>query len=360
MGHSGEVRLFMSVDLVGSTAFKGSYKRSDGTKESGLRAAAEPPVGPAWANVFRNFYDFQRYFERKYQDKTLETRLHPKIVKAIGDELLLQVPIKNHNDARDVVSHFAHAMKDYRNINLKQHGLHLKGAAWIAGFPNTNHIVSIDAAKGLQEDFIGPSIDTGFRVSKFATPSKLAVTVDLALLLVHDGHFRLHCDGFESLKGVLGGRPYPILWHEVPADERTSRLNHLARTITGRPSAELNDIKEYCAKFIAEAQEDREWLCRPYFQEEDDEAFNIVPADHKAQYERDLQIDKRNEDEGTDPEAGARTEVPLPDVPIRMVREAVKLAKLRPRTPVKVAKAPKLKRPPYQGKKRAKKRRGSG
>ncbi|MBV9858957.1 MAG: hypothetical protein JO038_02470, partial [Alphaproteobacteria bacterium] len=64
-------------------------------------------------------------------------------------------------------------------------------------------------------DFIGPDIDLGFRISKFACPSAVTVSLDLAEVVLRAENREL-LDIFEvgraELKGVLYGRPYPALW----------------------------------------------------------------------------------------------------------------------------------------------------
>jgi hypothetical protein len=68
----------LSVDLVGSTAFKNSP-----------RSESESRLGPAWANVFVQFYNgFPLLFERTLSGSSLPSEMRPKVVKALGDELL--------------------------------------------------------------------------------------------------------------------------------------------------------------------------------------------------------------------------------------------------------------------------------
>jgi hypothetical protein len=214
------------------------------------------------------------------------------VVKALGDEILLQTEVQNHNDARRVVKFFALAMTEYKRKNLYSYNLLLKGTAWIAGFPNNNHKVTLADAKGL-DDFIGPSMDTGFRLGKFAKPSKLVVSVDLALLMLH-GHdgCQLYCDGFDSLPGVLDGRPYPILWYPVVTEH--DDLQKLALKVTNKDPPDRYDLEKYCAEFIKAAK--GTWLCRPYFRE--DESFSEVPEDH---LKRADEFDARNNAQGEDP-----------------------------------------------------------
>jgi len=295
----GQIRVFLSVDLVGSTAFKNS-----------LRSESESRLGPAWANVFVQFYNgFPLLFERTLSNSSLPAELRPKVVKALGDELLLQTEVHNHSEARRVVQFLALAMSEYKRKNLMSYNLLLKGTAWIAGFPNNNHKVTLAGEKG-QDDFIGPSMDTGFRLAKHAKPAKLIVSVDLALLMIngHEG-CALYCDGFEPLSGVLDGRPYPILWYKVATEDH--ELQSLALKVTSRGPVDQGDLRSYCERFIKEAK--GTWLCRPYFKE--DPEFETVPEEHLASYQRADEYDARNDAEGEDP-SQVNVETPVPTPPL--------------------------------------------
>src|SRR3546814_20697194 len=68
-------------------------------------------------------------------------------------------------------------------------------------------------------DFIGPDLDLGFRLSKFARPARLLLSLDLVeMLLAADNRADvvLYLVGREELQGVMFGSPYPIIWmHEA-------------------------------------------------------------------------------------------------------------------------------------------------
>src|SRR3546814_5080236 len=79
-------------------------------------------------------------------------------------------------------------------------------------------------------DFIGPDLDLGFRLSKFARPASLLLSLDLVeMLLAADNRADvvLYLVGREELKGVMFGRPYPIIW--MRSEEHTSELQSLMR-----------------------------------------------------------------------------------------------------------------------------------
>ena len=74
-----------------------------------------------------------------------------------------------------------------------------------------------DFAISFAMDFVGPSIDTGFRVLEFAARGYFVLTVEVAHLLFK--HYiddstksdrRAYLLGTHSLKGVWGGRHYPV------------------------------------------------------------------------------------------------------------------------------------------------------
>lgn len=274
-GEESCIRLFLSVDLVGSTAFK---------QEADTK----------WVGVFKEFYTgFPQFFNRKMRNGwELSKQLQPKLIKAIGDELFLQVTIANAKEALHVVRFFGKALSEYKEQNLDKKLL-LKGTAWIGGFPINNSRVALEDEdkKLFMEDYIGPSIDTGFRLCRFSTPIKLVVSVDLALLLLHetDEPISLHFDGAESLKGVLDGRPYPVIWH--PVGGTAYDLHNLELEVRAQKT-DRSSLKRYCEKYLQISTDERAWLFKPYFKE--DEHFNIKPPHHIKIFEDRKRVDARN------------------------------------------------------------------
>jgi hypothetical protein len=307
------VRVFLSVDLAGSTAFKDTHERNLKTSKS--KKKSEPSAhdiaigtrsGPPWADVFFNFYTgFVRVFDQKLGEQTLPEELKPKLVKTIGDELLLKVEISRASDAVQIVRFFAKALPYYARQNLSDHKLLLKGTAWIAGFPINNYRVLFEGdSKHLGEDYIGPSIDTGFRIAKLSQPSKLVVSADLAvLLLTPESSLDLYYDGTESFRGVLGGRPYPVIWYRVDDDDHEL---HKAELELRKHRPEKDALLKYCNAYIKSCNSP--WLIRPYLK--DDDNFKDVPEYHKLVMETWKRVDARNDDVGTDPAANTGDDGP--------------------------------------------------
>jgi hypothetical protein len=116
----------------------------------------------------------------------------------------------------------------------------LKSSAWIAGFPIRNRKVELPMAKLKLEgqgpedapypypriDYLGPDMDTGFRLGKWTWPSLCVVSVELAQLLGEcetTSQIRLRHVGWQKMKGVWDDKPYPILWAELPPTHPQSK-----------------------------------------------------------------------------------------------------------------------------------------
>ena len=207
-----KLRLFASADLVGSTAYK-----------AGQSAAQSPE----WVSTFTEFFrDFPEAIRSQYDE--LPALKHCPVVvdqltpwKFLGDEILFAVELTRHQDAASHILAFKNALRVFPEVwRKKSLPLRLKGAAWLAGFPITNREVSVPAPNGAPiVDYIGPSMDLGFRIAKFCDARKLVLSADLALMLL-DGVdsiewkkelFHLLLGGKEVLKGVIGNEGYPVV-----------------------------------------------------------------------------------------------------------------------------------------------------
>ncbi|NQV29121.1 MAG: hypothetical protein HQ518_32615 [Rhodopirellula sp.] len=192
-----ELRLFCSADIVGSTAFK---------------AQNSPSKRPEWASTFSEFFRFfPQAVDAAYE--RLPGGFHKPSAamqawKFVGDEILFSVAIANHKEGASHVWAFKSAISSFPELQWKPKGipLDLKATGWIAGFPVSNRKVEIPGSDGV--DYIGPSVDLGFRLAKFSTPRKFVVSGSLALLVLDGIHscdlpsdsVVLYLDGTESLK----------------------------------------------------------------------------------------------------------------------------------------------------------------
>lgn len=317
------LRLYLSVDVVGSTALKQKVSKAEKLSESAM-APAEPwfsPIVQFYRETERRFFQEWQQYEQKVAPKTQwPTGPAPKFWKGAGDELIYTKRLEDHREALVCIQAWMRALNGYRPVFKKNNPtLDLKSTAWIAGFPVHNAEVffrqkatsdEITVSDGdpiysnlvlLQKyyedtsdkstirDFIGPSIDTGFRLATLASPRKLVVSVDLALILAHsipkqgaqfakDFHekLQLHFDGEVGLKGVFGGTPYPVFWVDMAADDGLSKVTD---DLTGREPLDCQKVASFCEKFITE---NASFIVMPYIVTDKVEPlFQTVPDRHK-------------------------------------------------------------------------------
>ncbi|WFU47310.1 hypothetical protein [Sinorhizobium terangae] len=308
----------MSVDLVGSTAFKQANQRAFKSDEKSEASLAEP-----WFSPIAQFYkEIERLFAREWQSYVdgLAARLRwppgpaPELWKSAGDELLYVKVLTDHRQAAACILCWKRTVEEYR-VQLKKHypSLDLKCTAWIAGFPITNTEVvfskSVDAGEipddddplyvnldllhryylnskdpNLTKDFIGPSVDTGFRLCGLSSPRKFVISVDLALMIVHAIRARppgaeeisivLHYQGRVHLKGVLGGKSYPVFWIDMAVDSGLDRLEDRLLEIQPRNT---DDIKLFCEEFFSSHSGS---VMIPYIAGNPDPYFANIPEWH--------------------------------------------------------------------------------
>lgn len=206
-------RLFLSVDMVGSTQFK---------------ATAVSRGAGGWLEIFRSFFtNFplmlagQLAFEFLDRDETPAV----DVWKVLGDEVIFTAQPASAEELAGILRVLLQTMRLYEANNFDKLPLRLKGTGWLADFTEHNIVLEIpelssgDATPHL--DFIGPDLDLGFRLSKFARPASLVLSLDLVELLLGAGNLStiaLYLVGREELKGVMFGRPYPIIWmHDAQA-----------------------------------------------------------------------------------------------------------------------------------------------
>jgi hypothetical protein len=233
--------LFLSCDLQNSTQFK--QKSAD-----------------AWVATFLAFYsEFPSLLATRVTESYPDLRDRLSLWKAIGDELIFSVRIQSEQECSDAIDAWMETMLEFEIQHLlDKTPMTLKGGAFLATVPSPDRRVAIprtvqisdggsqldaeetneatlnaaetvgDFAINFAMDFVGPSIDTGFRVLKFAARSYFVLTVEVAHLLFK--HYnddktkrgrQAYLLGTHSLKGVWGGRPYPVFAISRPLEAPT-------------------------------------------------------------------------------------------------------------------------------------------
>lgn len=201
------IRLFLSTDVAGSTEFKTGSARRNGT---------------GWLDVFRDFFrNFPIVMIGQVGMEFLARDDLPEVAvwKFMGDETIFACEPASGEEVTLLLRAHLGAMAAYEAEYLADLPLRLKGSAWLARFPSPNIEIEVpELGRGgatAQTDFIGPDIDLGFRLGKFAWPATVTVSLDLLDAVLRADNRDLldfFLVGREPLKGVLFGRPYPAVW----------------------------------------------------------------------------------------------------------------------------------------------------
>ena len=251
-----ELRIFLSADLAGSTRLKNRLNHQElyekfkarwtvldkiREKNNGVNFSDEAAhtavlesLGVStedfdWASVVEFFYanlhsefsDNLAKANEKHQLNEFPAKVKPW--KAVGDELIYQLIVRSRKDLHWITLAFLAAVRvidgKVKDRGGAERGLRIKGSAWVAGFPVRNRKIRLPAIES--EDFLGPDIDTGFRIGKCTQPGMLVVSMKLAELLSETpGEINPVVGkivGWEELKGVWNDKKYPIVWVDFPS-----------------------------------------------------------------------------------------------------------------------------------------------
>ena len=192
--------------------------------------------------------------------------------KSLGDELLFYSKLTNSDQAVYLTLCFIEAIRSYTDhFKGKSLPLSIKGTAWLAGFP----VMNAEIKSNDKNDFIGPSIDIGFRLTKLPTEKKFIISCDLACFLAAKSvPIKYHYDGKKSLKGVIDNEPYPIIWIEC----KRSETNHTEDELYGE--CDNQQLLKFCKVFI---EENKKFMIFPFI--EGDGMFGTKPEGYDKKYE---------------------------------------------------------------------------
>jgi len=308
------LRLFLSADIVGSTALKQ-------TPRDAISASTVE-----WFPVLQGFYiETQRAFlggwQRALPEDSKEKQLYwgptPEFWKVIGDEILFTKELTDSHQLLNTLSCWITAIDATRKfIRGVDSRLDVKCTAWTAGFPLVNKEVALPRAfdvsgqavtdyfkeggRLLNEryarrgndakiavDYIGPSIDIGFRLCQFASARKFVLSVGVAFILSlsnrqssEDRTSKFRYDGSQVLKGVYGGARYPIFWIDLaqPGD-----LALLEDKLMKPIECTADDVHKYCVKFFEEASP---YTFKPFIVSTSETDITKKPDDYEEAIER--------------------------------------------------------------------------
>ncbi|MFW0772024.1 hypothetical protein ACLRGI_02505 [Paenarthrobacter nitroguajacolicus] len=277
--------LFLSCDIVGSTQFK--QNRSKNWQATFLA-------------FYRQFPQVLGQMARHYPD------LDFKLWKPVGDELIFTCRVEKEIDVYNAVRVWLAAMSEYESGTLFKENLATKGGAFIATFPGPDSESTIPINPSSEDsdedpvelnrialsgrrspmrylyDYFGPSIDTGFRIFGVCSQRHFTMTVEVAWAMsrcLQDTGMdksSVHVDDFtllttQSLKGVWGGREYPVFAIDRQHDDL---VNKALEQIKGR-ALQSNDIAVLCH----ECSQTDEWPSLLYLPQSGFELFKKVPKE---------------------------------------------------------------------------------
>lgn len=269
------VRLFLSVDLTGSTAFKHS-------KSSPLE----------WLKAFQQFYGtFPRKLSELYQqigqsaclsDEELESG-SPKLWKTVGDEILFCCKIESVHHVSVCIEAFIQTLQQFGE-GIQQFNLNTKGNAWVASFPTPNSsIMPISAEDSVTDslsgnndlvseemekqadlhpnkfDFLGKGIDSGFRISKNSSIDTLTISPGLGILLLdacQNKKFtkferKIRLAEMQCFKGVADGNSYPVLVIDVFRNKAYEELVNAQNNLLGvRYKQDHEELQNFLRDFL--------------------------------------------------------------------------------------------------------------
>ncbi|MDR3111513.1 MAG: hypothetical protein LBU65_17720 [Planctomycetaceae bacterium] len=278
--------IFFSIDLEGATAYKVQKRKQVDDND--------------WCSVFESFYKelpirFIHAYRKPANSQTTTNTTEPVLPtlwKFVGDEVLLYSPLTSSRQIPEHLRAFRQTIIDY-NKKLKQQNMSVrcKGTAWIAGFPINNRIVftpnktaqSRNFDSELAVDFIGSSIDCGFRLTKFSSPRMLVISLDLAWMLAETvKNFdatdfdsvgsKIRYAGKHELKGVFSGKPCPVFWldtlDEAPVEDKWLSTAKQCKCV---------DVVKFCEQFASDINTDD--FARPFIEKDASGFFECMPKD---------------------------------------------------------------------------------
>ncbi len=295
-----KLRLFLSVDISGSTALKNDRNHTKlvntyKDRRKTFQKLSQKPEGDGqgqielkqftlddgdtcvktilydwaidnydWAEIIKDrlkgFHGtFQKAIENSAEIKGLDISegLDSFLWKAVGDEFIYVFEISEYEVLHKLTVCFLMALYACDKEEIKKGLIRFKASAWVAGFPIRNrrihfqgpdlYVALLDSSRRQFEpqrcgadgqclspancprfrrhswpkiDYIGPEIDTGFRIGKHTYDGLMVVSFELACMLGKIDkdlqQVRGAIVGWEKLKGVWNNKPYPIIWITLP------------------------------------------------------------------------------------------------------------------------------------------------
>nr|BDD45679.1 hypothetical protein 2 [bacterium] len=190
--------LFLSFDVVGSTAYK---QRHYNDKD--------------WVQTFKDFF---KYLKSAFDEDFGQDQVKP--FKYLGDELILVVDLGKVSLSKVLSAAYDKLLESADLLGKWSVDLSVKAAAWLVYMDGARNVWLVgDEENNLAtpfDDVLGANMDEGFRVSSnFARQRQLVLSFELAWLLcdIYPEQSMFYYARPRPLKGVWSNAPYPVIWY---------------------------------------------------------------------------------------------------------------------------------------------------
>jgi hypothetical protein len=328
------LRVFFSVDLIGSTQFKIAQNYGGGPSVPTEEASW-------WPNVLGEFYtDFQKEFLRNWAEfeelakgwSEITVGDPPKLWKALGDELIFSKIVTHIHEVWGIVQVWRKTLVDFKR-RWNHDNLKFKSGAWIVGSPIRNWEIAFlrdpvtaddiqmmddrigynfyllnqyydpNETRKIDLDFIGTSMDCGFRLLSKADERKFVVSADLVYLLIESQDhcqakfkpkyppIKYYFDGTAELKGIdRYGVNYPVFWLDAyelsPESDAAKYAKSVDKLAKQNASVTPEEVREFLNTYLGDVNGFPE---RPYiadFASNPHDPDSSYPADHNERIEK--------------------------------------------------------------------------
>jgi len=249
---------FVSFDIIDSTKLKTDLQK-EGRSNS------------VWAKPFADFLSeaaviFQASFSKKVEQcpnsgcEELCSEAgskHPGIAlwKYVGDEVILTAELQCRHQPHLLVHAVREAVAELNtHYTILDRTLEFKATMWVAGFPYANIELSMPGQDNtFLKDYLGPSIDLGFRLTKYSTKSRIVLSASLVYLLQKynseaEPPVTVYSGGHVQLKGVKKGE-HPLFWTVPEGVEHKEGEEFLV------PQSHYNTLRSFFKQYYKENNE---------------------------------------------------------------------------------------------------------
>ncbi|MFV1980927.1 MAG: hypothetical protein ACC655_07220 [Rhodothermia bacterium] len=200
---SAPIVLFLSVDIAGATAYKVEHPASE--EDDG------------WLDAFEKFFRLTplRFLGRVAQAFMAQPEIPDTSVwRVLGDETIFIARPRSPMEVQQIIIAFLRTIHDCNETIMSEYELGVRGCVWAAQMSGRNRAIHIPEMHASYLDYLGPDVDTGFRISGFADAGEVSFSYNVLKALESlppNDLLRFRSLGTKVLKGVITHEPYPVV-----------------------------------------------------------------------------------------------------------------------------------------------------